>query len=376
MIKIIKAKILSVGLVILLTMVLCACGGGAERGEEGSSLVDSEPGTVSPADPVSVPGNVNAALAKENVFRVNEMELPKLADDSRVGVECTAYWDEKIYAVMEIRERGESGSKSYCVLSMDEVGDILQTAFLEFPGNDGGKETAEPDADMQKQHDTCYSDFVIGADGRVYALCQYEYSFVDDSTEQFVDERHLYVCCWGTDGRLLLQSEVCADSAEDLSVWSIFPTADGSLELIITGENAYRLHVEKDGSLSESDKYWLSEETAKALGNCRRLIRKADGSCLLLCREREGGLSLMKYDVESDTLGEVSRLPDGIRATSLSDTVFAAGVGSDLIYAGRDGVFVWNMGDEEASLKMNYINSDRNISTVHSLLELDECDML
>lgn len=368
-------RILSVGLVLVLTMVLCACGVDAESGKETSPPVDSDTGTVSPADPVSVPGNVNAALAKENVYFVNEVELPELADGSRAGVECTAYWDGRIYAAMSIRDRGD-GSESYCVLSMDEGGDSFRTAFLELPGNEGGEGTAEPDADMQKQEDTRYSDFVIGADGRVYALCQYEYSFVDDSTEQFVSGQRQYVCCWGMDGKLLWQSEVCADSAEDLSVWSIFPGADGSLELIITGENAYRLHVEKDGSLSESDRINLSEETFKVLGNCRRRIRKADGSCLLLCREREGGLNLMKYDVESDTLGEVSRLPDGIRATSLSDTVFAAGVGSDLIYAGRDGVFVWNMGDEEASLKMNYINSDRNISTVHSLLELDETHFL
>lgn len=370
-------KMISFGLVLILAMVLCACGGSSENGKEESLLAESDTGTASQINPVSTPDSVNAALAKENVFYVSEVKLPELPDGGRASMECTAYWKDKIYAVMRITDR-TNGSDSYCMLSMDESGNILQTVFLELPKYaaeeaGAGEETAEPDAAAQKEEKIRYNDFVIGADGRTYALCQYEYSFVNDRTGQYIGGRHQYVCCWQPDGKLLWQSEVCADSREDLNVWSIFPAADGSLELIMKGENAYRLHVKEDGSLSESDRIKLSEETFKVLGNCRRLIRKEAGSCLLLCREREGGLNLVKYDMESDTLGEVSRLPDG---TSLGSTVFAAGAGSDLIYADRDGVFVWNMGDEKGSLKMDYINSDRNISTVYSLLEIDETHFL
>lgn len=357
--------------------VLCACGGSTEGSKYESLSTESATVTDSKKNPVSIPDSVNAAFAKENVFRVSEVKLPELPDGCSVNVECTAYWKDMIYSVMGIRD-WENNSDSYCMLSMNVSGNVLQTVFLELPEHGvgeeigAGEETTEPDAAARKEEKIRYSDFVIGANGRTYASCQYEYSFVNDRIGQYIGGRHQYVCCWQVDGKLLWQSEVCADSREDLSVWSIFPAADGSLELIVTGEKAYRIFMGEDGSLSESDRINLSEETFKVLGNCRRRIRKADSSCLLLCREREGGLNLVKYDVESDTLGEVSRLPDGIRATSLSDTVFAAGAGSDLIYAGRDGVFAWNMGDEKASLKMNYINSDRNISTVHSLLELDE----
>ncbi|MCM1046507.1 MAG: extracellular solute-binding protein [Candidatus Gastranaerophilales bacterium] len=347
--------ILSVGFVIMLTVLLCACGDGAESRTEESLSTNLNIGSTSQMGPDDIPNSANASLAKENVFRVNEVELPELEDGCRASVECTAYWDDRIYAVMRITE-WESDSKSYCVLSMDESGNIFQTDFLEMPEHDAAR----------------YSDFVIGADGRTYAMCQYESSSANDFTGQSASERHQYVCCWQTDGKLLWQSEVCTDSGEDLSVWSIFLTADGSLELIMTGEDAYRLSVENDGSLSESDKEKLSGETFKVLENCRRLIRKTDGSCLLLCPEREGGLNLVKYEVETDTLGEVCKLPDDLLMTSLSSTVFSAGVESDLIYAGKAGVFVYNMGDEKSSLKMDYINSDRNLTDIYSLLELDE----
>lgn len=369
MVKVFWEKIISFGLVLVLVFGLCACGGSTESGKEESLSAESDTSTAGQKNPVSIPDSVNATLAKENVFYVSEVKLPELPDGCSVNVECTAYWKDKIYAVMGIRD-WESNSDSYCMLSMDESGNVLQTAFLELLEHGAGEGTTEPDA-AQKEEKIRYSDFVIGVNGRIYASCQYEYSFVNDRTGQYISGRHQYVCCWQADGKLLWQLEVCEDSREDLSVWSIFPAVDGSLELIVTGERAYRLHVEEDGSLSESDRKKLSEETFKVLGNCRRLIRKADGSCLLLCRKREGGLNLVKYDVESDTLGEASRLPDGIME-SLASTVFAAGAGSNLIYAGRDGVFAWDMGDEEVSLKMDYINSDRNISTVHSLLELDD----
>lgn len=386
MVKGFPKKRMIYGIMLASVFLLCACGGSAESGKEESLPAEPDTGSVGQEDPVHIPNRVNAALAKENVFRVREVKLPELPDDCRAGMECTAYRKDKIYAVMRIAEQGggnvQGGSDSYCMLSMEESGDVFRAVFLELPEHGVGEaagvgeETAEADDAAQKEEKIHYNDFVIGSDGRTYASCQQEYSFVNDLTEQFVNERHQYVCCWQADGKLLWQSEVCKDNRENLSVWSIFPAADGSLELIVTGEKAYRIHVGEDGSLSESDRIPLSEETFQVLSNCRRLIRKADGSCLLLCRKREGGLALVEYDVESDTLGEVPGLPEDIRAASLGSTVFAAGAGSDLIYAGRDGVFAWNKGDGKASLKMNYINSDRNISTVHSLLELDETHFL
>ncbi|MCM1119602.1 MAG: hypothetical protein NC543_09605 [bacterium] len=48
------------------------------------------------------------------------------------------------------------------------------------------------------------------------------------------------------------------------------------------------------------------------------------------------------------------------------------GGGSDLIYAGSRGVFTWNRGDAQGSVKMDYVNSDRNITDTKALVELDE----
>ena len=352
-------RILSAILALMLAVSLCACGSSVEesvdQGNEKSENTNS----------VDIPVNANAALAKENVYRASEVAIPEMAD----SVKSTAYCNGRIYAVMEIYDF-ENGHK-YFVFSMDEGGNALQTVFLELPG-ENKEEAAEPDPNIWESEDTRYSDFVIGSDEKVYALRRYNHSYVNYLTDQFADEEHQYVCCWDTDGRLLWQSEPCVDSAEDLSVWAIFPAEDGSLELLLTGENAYRLPVGRDGSPAQSERAKLSEATLKALGKCRRLIRKEDGSFLLLCRDAGDGLSLMQYDLQTDTLGEAFGLPDDLPAISLSDVAFSSGTENDLVYANKNGVFIYDMGDEQGSLKMDYVNSDRNVTDACSLLELDE----
>ncbi|MDE5588387.1 MAG: hypothetical protein K2J60_04490, partial [Acetatifactor sp.] len=372
-------RIFNAGLALMLVAGLCACGGstaGESTDEEnrGDMSADSGAHGFNDKDSADIPGsadsntntNAKSALAKENVYRISEVEIPDI--DNVVSI---AHFGGRIYAVLAMYD-WESGHK-YFVLSMDESGNALQTVFLELPGYGEREEAAEPDPNVWEREEARYSDFVSGPDGRTYALRRYEYSYTNYLTDKYIGEQHLYVCCWDTDGRFLWQMEPCENDTEGLDVWAIIPTADGSLELLLTGENAYRLPVGRDGSLSGTDKEKLSETTVKVLGNCRRLIRKEDGSCLLLCRDAEGILSLMKYDLQKDTLGEACSLPDGHLSTiSLSDVVFSAGTGSDLVYADKTGVFTYDMGEAQAGLKMDYVNSDRNITEIFSLLELDD----
>lgn len=360
------AKILSVGLVLTLVVYLCACGDStAQRGETGAVKEEST-SSATPAD------NANAALAKEHVYRVSEVEIPEMPDDGSGSVECAVRLDGRIYAVMKLFD-WDNGDKYY-VFSVDESGNNQQKAFLE-PAEDHGVEeaSAEPDPNVWRQRAVRYSDFAVGRDGRVYALCEYNESYINELTEQYRDERHQYVCCWDADGSLLWQIEPWEDNTEELSVWAVLPGADGSLELLLTGgDAAYRLPVGRDGSVSGADREKLSGATATALGNCRRLLPRGDGDFLLLCRDAQQGLSLIRYDLQTDTLGETVRLPAEFSAISLGSTVFAAGIDSDLVYADRDGVFACDMGDEEIRLKMNYVNSDRNITETCFLLMLDE----
>lgn len=398
-------RTLSIGLALLLAAGLCACGGGTDKegADKESTDKESTGGGGNGRLPVEADedwgsarqgdgfGNANSALAKEKVYRVMEIELPGMAEDGSISVESAVYLNDGIYAVIKSSKGDEI--PLYCVLHTDEGGNVLGSAFLELPENSGaelpggagselsggagdGEAAAKPDPNVWEQVDVRYGDFVTGADGRTYALRRYKYAYVNYLTEQSLEEQHEYVCCWDEKGRLLWQSEPWGEGGEALSVWAVFPAADGTSELLLTGERTCRLSLGADGVPSEAGPERLSEDTGKALGNCKRLLRREDGSCLLLYRNEAGSLSLVKYEVGTDTLGEPLRLPDSLSDNALGSTAFAAGTDSDLIYADRSGVFSCNMGDTLSSLKMDYVNSDRMITDPRFLLALDETHFL
>lgn len=394
-------RIFGWGLAFALAVGLCACGedkGG--EGEAGSGVPSAVSGTnpviggvqsgsnVSGGNTADMGiGNANSALAKENVYRIREITLPELVDGGTVNVENAAHLDGRIYAVIKGTKRGED--PQYCIFSVDESGMDLKSAFLELPensdsgpsgeegseqsgdGEDDAKAAAEPDPNIREREEIQYSDFVIGADGRTYALRRYSYSYSNTLTEQSLEERHQYVCCWDEDGRFLWQTEPCGDGSEMINVWAVFPEADGTLELLLTGDVTGRLLVRADGILSEAGMEKLSDATGKALENCRRLLRKEDGSCLLLCVDDNNGLNLMTYDPSTDILGESVGLPEDLPSTAVNVFTFAAGIDSDLIYAGKKGVFAYNTGDFRGSLKMDYVNSASIIEEARFLLDLD-----
>ncbi|MCM1025303.1 MAG: extracellular solute-binding protein [Roseburia sp.] len=417
-------KILGAGLAFALAVGLCACGDGSSEGNQmgnpgagngkeaqsadgsGAFSGADSPGISGGADGKETSGNfsnANSALAKQNVYRVNEVKIPSWPDydSDSIGVESMTYRDGRIsivlkaydwenghrYGVFSIDGEGKpsalvplerleekdggAGSDAGAEAGVDEVGSG-EGASHEKAGAEEAQAASEPDPDVWEREEARYSDFVAGAGGRIYGICQYRYSYANYRTDQYREEEHQYVCCWDSDGSLLWRTDIGGDGGEDLSVWALFPSADGSLEILLSGKNAYRLIVAEDGSLSEAGKETLSEETGKALKTCRRLIRKEEGSCLLLCRGADGDYCLAPYDLSADRLGESFPLPGNLEEVYLSSTVFAAGADCDLIYAGRDGVFAYEKGKEQADLKMDYVNSDRYITEVFSLQALDE----
>lgn len=355
-------RIVSVGLTLALVVGLCACGGKSADGEGGSLSADSDAGSLS-ADLDASPVNTmdsspiavidNVALAKENVYRVSDVDIPMLDDDVSNIVECVAYWDGRIYVVMKMRD-WDKIEETYMLLSMDEGESAFQSVPMELPFEERQPEEA------------LYSDFTIGADGKVYAY------FIFQNID-FLDEQRQYACCWDAGGTLLWRTDITSvfhawDDKERLNAWTIFAMEGGSAEVILTGKNTYRLLLGQDGALTAQER--LSEETAKAFRSCLSLIRREDGSCLLLCREAAITYSLRQYDIRTDALGEVFVLPDEL--FSPYSATLAAGVDSDIVYVDRMGVFAYDMGDADGKLKMNYINSDKYITDAHCLLALDE----
>lgn len=336
-------RILSAGLVLVMSAGLCACG---KKGDSSG-------------------GHANAALAKEAVYKINPIGLSGISDlingeESWFGVEGIAYSEGRIQAVLKIQNMYDN-TKDYHVLTMDVESSDVREYALGYPEEAGDS--------------LRYNDFAVAEDGKVFAVCTCRVSGEDAVTGEILEEEKNLVCCWNTDGSLRWKSELKElgdreNSGEMLYVTESWAAADGSLNLLVSGDNAYKLCVGPEGKVSEMVK--LSDKTAEVLANFQEMLPVGDGSLLIMYSDENDWTVgwMAAYDPETDTFGEPGQLPENFFWNGY-DTILA-GLVSDLVYADVSGVYRYDRGEAQGQPMMNYINSDRNITSLFAMAELDE----
>ncbi|MCM1058562.1 MAG: extracellular solute-binding protein [Firmicutes bacterium] len=103
------SRCLTLGLAFALTAGLCACGGGSSE-----------------ADP---------NLAKENVYRLTELEMPKLYDPGSgdMNVIASAHSDEKVSLLVNVSNWNDYKEYDYRLITMNGDGSDLKVVNLEIP---------------------------------------------------------------------------------------------------------------------------------------------------------------------------------------------------------------------------------------------------
>lgn len=384
-------KLLAVGLSAAVTIGLSACGGtdnnsgsGGNSGGRGNS-------------------SVNAQLAKEYVYKLDEFEIPEFVDSENgyINVRSAVYRDGKVYVLLEVTDwsKADNMAADLRLLVMNEDGSDLQVVQLETSGAEDGSsgEEAMPDqaAAVKPAEDdllaaaageevtnvweyVSYSYINLSDDGNIFGIRNYYY---EDYTnpEQYVSEDHQYVCCWGADGSLLWETELEGlnsdnEGEEWIYISNLVPKEDGGANLLLSGENIYRMSVSSDGEVSGKEK--LSEEAAAVFNNYSYIAVQPDGTLLVLYSDENDWTKgfFVTYDLSTDTLGEPSAAPASLMWKGFGN--LGAGLTSDLIFSYSDGVYSYNRGDESAVKKMDFVNSDVNISGFLSMVELSEQSFL
>ncbi|MDE6926469.1 MAG: extracellular solute-binding protein, partial [Acetatifactor sp.] len=157
---------------------------------------------------------------------------------------------------------------------------------------------------------------------------------------------------------------------EWIYISALIPGKNGGLQLLLNGENMYRMDVSDAGEISEREQ--LSEETGKVLGNRQNTMVREDGTMVIIYSDENDWTKsyIATYDPESDTLGESSEMPASFGWNGYGS--LNVGMASDLIFTMSDGVYIFNKGDEAVTKKMDFVNSDVNISNFVSLVEVDK----
>lgn len=380
----------------------------------------------------------NAALAKENVYRLQEVSFSDLGGDD-YSVRGSCLWEDRIYLMLQVYHwSSDSNDQDYKLLTMNKDGSDMKVVSLKMPtaksmdvfgdgalsggdsesGQDEGDvSNAEPvtrdeepivddenapadipDEDVEDEdtdtgaavpdfdgdfwadegdnsytYENTYFGTVTFGNGRIFALENYYYEHEDYSIpNSYTFFRKNYVCCWDINGNLVYETEMEDLSTDDtwLYVNAMLPKSDGSLSLIISGDATYKQDVSVDGVMGSRDAF--NSDNADLLGRANNLLPKADGTIVLIYSDENDWTKqyIVNYDIEKDQLGEEKPMPASFALYGYNS--IAAGISSDLIYSDNNGVYIFNVGDEGGTKKMDFINSDLEITYLQNVTELDE----
>ncbi len=366
--------------------------------------------------------NENAGLAKEHVYKFEEFEFPEIDGDSYY-VQGILHQNGKITMIMNVNHwESNDGSVDYRLITMNEDGSdvamvrletpnysskgqnaAVDPGFLVEPGGEAGEPEGEPEepegepeeseeeteedepidegdrdiADEKYPDDsgniwenTNYYNFVLGSDGKVYGIKNYNYQDYSDP-EEYVSIRKRFVCSWNGDGSMQWEADLGEMETEDeyININTMFVDANGVLNLIMMGNDIYRMTVDASGNPSERTK--ASDTAYSIFNNLNRAFSRADGTLLVTYSDENDWSKqfLASYDPATDTLGEPTALPANLM---WNYNTIETGSAADLVYTNSTGVFFFNRGNTEAVEKMNFINSDLNNPYFSSLIDLGE----
>ncbi len=231
-----------------------------------------------------------------------------------------------------------------------------------------------PAVESEIYENSYYGEFCFGPNGSIYAMRNYYYE--DYSSEEYVSEQKYYISCWNMDGSFAWEKELEGLTSEDeyIYVSGMSVTEDGTLYLMLSGDGGYKMAVDAEGNASERKE--LPEEVYKVFSNYNAMMKKPDGTFLIIYYDENDWQKqyLVTYDPSTDQLGEASLMPASMSWGGYN--TMNAGKTSDLVFSTDKGVYSYNVGAEDRVEKMNFINSDLNISGFSSLIELDENSFL
>ncbi len=363
-------RILSLCLVSVMVLGLAACGG--KTGGDDVSSGGDKAGT----------GNANSDLAKQYVFSYEELDIGEMGNG--VGIHSMSYDGGRVYVLLDMWITG--GADVQPRLSMDapvvlpEGGEDVAieesvNVFRVISFLPDGSDLKTYDLQMNKDDDISYSwlnRIIFGGD-KVYAINNTER--VNDSDPQnYIYETVSELICWGDGGSQLWSydlSEIMGSSEYGGYIEQLGMTKEGNLALICVSygeeeETRTMMTFDTNGNM-------IGEKELKfTQSNLGQILIRPDGSLLVTVYGTEyDSLSAFTYDIETGVEGEMIELPDMLMMNG-----FNQGTVSDLIMTNNEGVFIYNLGDENVTQVMSFINSDLDTIWMSNQIMLDEEHMI
>lgn len=387
------------GIVLAMAVGLCACGKKSD-------------------------GMENAALAKENVYKLQEIKLPQMYEEGNghMWIQATGYAEGKAMILVQVRNWGAGSSDpDLRLITIAEDGSDSQVMQLEMPApqeetdkSQNGETGSLPPAGEENPEDledaenpeveenpegaevdndvmipveddyyysntydyTDYDRFLLTSAGQIYGIKRVVHDDYDNRENSYT--RNTLVQ-WDSEGRLKDETELkgLESSAEEyLYVSTLAEAKDGSVYLIISGNDTYyKINVGTDGRISGRK---TISDSAQALFRYSEKIIPAEPGQLYAVYRDENDWSKMYtayYELETDDVSGQVDLPAMVR-TGWNYGVMTKGLSADLLYTTDSGICTYKAGDAESRTKMDFVNSDLYIAQFYTVLELSETSFL
>lgn len=399
-------RLLSLCLVLAMTVGLCGCGD----------------------EKVSA----DAALAKEYVYAYQELDIPELGND--VSYNAIMQYDNKVYLIANVftydEVTGNSGNQVKLV-SMNMDGSDVQVVDMEQPvvdkeavktaleGNGADAPEAVEDAvvlpleeeavewevatsidvdldiaveenlatedvlvdnmiadDMaigdeyysQTYEHTSFNHHVFGNTGIIYAVRNYYY---EDYVEGYQSYNENSVCAWDLQGKLLWNVPIeNLETEESYSyVSKLIVNGDKGVTLLLSGDKAGKIEVDAQGNVAARKDLPKGEPLLSNMAG--QIMVKEDGTLLIPHYDDTWtNMYMTEYNINTDTVGEETKLPDFFMWSGYN--CMTSGINTDVLYSNSNGIFGYNIGDEQPTQIMSYINSDLNTTSINQFMMLDE----
>ena len=348
--------------------------------------------------------NMNAnEEAKKYVYRLKDVEAGSLFDD--VSIQNMLYSNGKIYVLTQQNYWDEKTGWVVRLLSMNEDGSDVQTTEImstlrenpdympegedpdygnpddgiavpltsdvpvpneepeeeaddtDEPADTEGKEpVAEPG--VREYHDSYISRAQL-TENNVYLVIESNSYSYDADYNYIPGENTLVLHIFDLNGEK--QGEMVLNDDPDTYIWvrSICADKNGNL------------------ALSLDEEVWICDVTGKILskipidtsqGYMETALIDKEGYLNLICYNNEWTkITAKRYDMQTGaSVGDIELL------ASLTNFSLQPGKNWDFILSNSNGMYGYNIGDEEVTQILSYINSDLDYSSINSISEMED----
>lgn len=370
-------KLVSLGLVLTMLAGLTACGENEQQ--------TNTPGKNDP----------NAELAKQGVFSEQVLEMPDFGEDYSVRTLKQA--NDKIYALMDVyswTEDGEYNNTMQIVswnldgtnAQVNELQKDLESAEEQGNQEEPNEQEASDNQEETPVEDDVAADKIVAGNENYYEYTGFSHlSMTDDmlygmkehyeedysDPQNPISKNEFYVCGWSLDGQMKWEIPVEGLQTEESYsyIQSILPAKDGNVVLMISGDKPGMMELNAEGTLSESREL---PANASVLTTTSNIFANEDGTYTVIYWDEADNYSMKMatYDMASDTISESVKMPDYFSMFGYG--TISAGVNNSILYSANDGVYSYNVGDEQPTQILSFTNSDLATTNMNHFLMLDE----